>query len=337
MLAIVVLAVLLTFVAAVGLWMALFCLREAGRRRSGRGALAASALLNGIHDFRRTGDRKAFADAVAVLDPGLLLDLVPRALSELAAFERDAFETALARRRFARHLRTHFRRFDETRRILACELLAVLGGERSTAFLLGALRDRAYRVRIAAAIGLSRRSALADLGEVVGVLGKRARRSTRLVQMFAHSLPERRLEVAAVAGDSAQDPFVRVSALKALAAGGVFEEALALRLSRDASAVVIMAVGALSVDYRYACAPLILERMLASPSPAVRREAAARSRGMGNEPLAVRLNDALGDRDPSVVSAAARALVAAKGAHSDSPLLCRPAASRLTVGAHAAE
>jgi hypothetical protein len=128
--------------------------------------------------------------------------------------------------------------------------------------------------------------------------------------MFAHLLPEREAEVQSVAEDAAQDPFVRVYALRALASAGGCDDDLLLRLSGDASPVVVTAVGALSVEYRYAAAPAVLERMLTNPSPAVRREAALRSQGLGGATLQGSLRNSLHDRDSMVVSAAARTLFA---------------------------
>jgi hypothetical protein len=103
---------------------------------------------------------------------------------------------------------------------------------------------------------------------------------------------------------------LRVSALRALASRGACEDDLLLRLSGDHSPVVVTAVGALSVEYRYAAAPAVLERMLANRSPAVRREAALRSQGLKERSLRGLLRTSLHDRDPMVVSAVARTLFA---------------------------
>jgi hypothetical protein len=94
----------------------------------------------------------------------------------------------------------------------------VLGGEQSVAFLKKEMADRAYRVRVAAAIALAQRGELGELSTTVAALGKRARRSLRLVQMFAHILPVREADVRQFAQDTGQDAFVRVAALRALAA-----------------------------------------------------------------------------------------------------------------------
>jgi HEAT repeat protein len=126
--------------------------------------------------------------------------------------------------------------------------------------------------------------------------------------MFAHLLPSRETEVRSIAEDATQDAFVRVSALRALVSKGGCDEDYLLRLSEDSSPVVMTAVGALSVDYRYAAAPFILERMLSHASPAVRREAALRARGLNGGALRRSLRNSLHDRDPLVVSAVARAL-----------------------------
>jgi hypothetical protein len=321
---ILILAVLLTFLAIAALWIALLFRRAGGRRSAGLKRSGAREILESIRRFRQTGDRAALVDAVARLDAAVLLELVPRALAELRGDERDAFETALARRRFAQHLRTRFERFDESRRILACELLAVLGGERSVGFLFAAMRDASFRVRIAAAVALAQRAALTDLRAALADLGKRGRRSARLVQMFHQLLPGAQREVEAIAADVSQDPFVRVSALRALAARSGLDEEILLRLSQDPSPVVAVAVGALAIDYRYPAAPLVLERMLASRSPAVRREAAARAQALQSSALAPRLQDALRDRDFAVASAAARAIVAARRSPAERPLLLQP-------------
>jgi hypothetical protein len=128
--------------------------------------------------------------------------------------------------------------------------------------------------------------------------------------MFVHLLPNREGEVRSIAEDETQDPFVRISALRALASQGACEDDLLLRLTGDDSPVVVTAVGALSVEYRYAAAPAVLERMLANPSPAVRREAALRSQGLLGKTLRGSLRNSLHDRDAMVVSAVARTLFA---------------------------
>lgn len=249
-------------------------------------------------------------DAVAAADTAVLFAVIPRVLADLKGVERDAFETALARRGFGGYLRAKFHRFDETKKVLACELLAALGGERSVAFLSTATSDPSFRVRIAAAIALAERGEVADVAACISGLGKKARRSSRMVQMLSNLLPGREAEVRAFAEDSAHDPFVRVSALRALAAKGGCDDDLLLRLSGDVSPVVVAAVGSLSVEYRYRSAPNILERMLSSRSPAVRREAALCSQNLGGFTLASSLKRALRDRDPLVASAVSRALVA---------------------------
>lgn len=336
MLEVLILAVFLTFIAAASVWTGIVLLRAAGRERARRRKAAEAALLGGIRGYRADGDRAKLAEAVGRVDAALLFEMLPRALSVLRGDERDALETALARRRFGSYLRRRFRGFDETRRILACELLAALGGERSVERLEAALRDPAFRVRIAAAIALARRGALGDVPAAVAALGRRGRRSSRMVQMFAHLLPAQQGEIGAVAEDRREDPYVRVSALRALAAKASLDEAVLLRLAADPSPVVAMAVAALAVDYHYPAAPAILERMLASPSAAVRREAAARSHALQSRTLARPLQAALGDRDSSVVSAAARAIHARRRPPAEPLLLPSPSVPVQTAPARAA-
>jgi hypothetical protein len=310
------LAVLLTFVAVVALAAALFFVRAARRNRRQRRASGEGDVADAIRSFRRTGDSAGLADALSSIAVPALFAAIPRTLGELNSREREAFESALARRRFAPYLRENFRSFDETKRVLACELLAVLGGERSVVFLRKAVRDPAYRVRVAALIALAQRGEIGGLAACVASLNQRTRRSARLVQMFAHLLPEREAEVQSVAEDAAQDPFVRVYALRALASAGGCDDDLLLRLSGDASPVVVTAVGALSVEYRYAAAPAVLERMLTNPSPAVRREAALRSQGLGGatlQPARSRLDGRLGRRPNALRQRAGRNCVAGPG------------------------
>jgi HEAT repeat protein len=303
---------LLTFIAVVALAAALLAVRSSRRSRGERRVSGAGDVADAIRAFRRSGDTAALADALSTVSVSVLLAVIPRTLGELNCREREAFETALARRRFAAYLRENFRGFDETKRVLACELLAVLGGERSVAFLKERMADRAYRVRVAAAIALAQRGELGELSATIAALGKRARRSLRLVQMFAHILPVREADVREFAQTTGEDAFVRVAALRALAAKAGCDDELLLRLSGDASPVVVTAVGALAVEYRFAAAPAVLERMLSSRSPAVRRDAALRAFGMANAELGRSLRNSLQDPDAMVVSAAARTLFAGK-------------------------
>jgi hypothetical protein len=105
----VLLAVLLTFIAVVALAAALLAVRSARRSRSERRVWEVGDVADAIRAFRRSGDTAALADALSTVSVSVLLAVIPRTLGELNCREREAFETALARRRFAAYLRENFR------------------------------------------------------------------------------------------------------------------------------------------------------------------------------------------------------------------------------------
>jgi HEAT repeat protein len=199
---------------------------------------------------------------------------------------------------------------NEGKRLLYCELLAMLGSERSVETLWQAVGDRSPAVRIAAAISLAARGEVANLGALIEKLGRRARRSARLTILFDQLVPERTAEVRAVARDETLAPRVRLSAFQALIASSESEyRALVPEMARDRSPAIAAIASRMLIDGPHPeAAPLIAE-LLGHRDARVRREAAEAAARLGSARPTLELRHALKDRDALVHAAAARSLV----------------------------
>lgn len=300
----------LFFCAGVGMWLCLLAVRAmkvalANRRRHHRHFILAA-----MTRFRMSPDRLRLVDELRRADPRALIDIASRLLPLFTEAEREAFETALARRRLAEFMSARIGSANEAKRLLYCELLGVLGSERSLRTLWQALGDRSPAVRIAAAISLAVRGEVAEIGDVLGRIGRDARRSARLTYFFDALVPERAAEVRAIATDTAFEPRVRISAFVALAAVSEANyRQLVPVMAADAAPQVAAAAARLLLEGPHPEAARLLARLLASRFPQVRREASDAAARLGDQQVAPALRRALRDRDPLVHATAARSLV----------------------------
>ena len=299
----------LLFCAGVGMWLCLLAVRAAkvtlGRRRRRRRA----AILAAITRFRIDRDAPRLAGELRQADPAALIELASRLLPLLTSAEREAFETALARRRLAEFMTRGMRQANEGRRLLYCELLGALGGERSIETLWTAIGDRSPAVRIAAAISLAARREVSDIGALLARLGGEARRSARLTYLFDHLVRDRAAEIRGIAGDGAIEPRVRICAYLALI--GVDEAdylELVPQMAADPAPEVAAAAVRQLLERPHPQAGPLIAGLLASDSMRVRREASECAAWLGDSGLAPALRIALRDRDPLVHAAAARSL-----------------------------
>jgi HEAT repeat protein len=300
----------LFFCAGVAMWLCLLGVRAAKLLHAERRARQRQAILAAVTRSRMDADPRRLADGLRRAEPAALIQIASRVLPLFTRVEREAFEEALARRRTAFFIAERIARADEAKRMLYCELLGVLGSERSIPTLQHALSDRSPAVRIAAAISLAARGEVAAVPELLERLGPAARRSSRLVYLFDRLLAAHGDEVRAIAGDQSLEPRVRISAFVALT--GVSEadyRALLPQMAADPSPAVAAASARLLVERPHPDAAPLVARLMESPSPAVRREAAEAAAQLGDTGLKPALRRVLGDRDPLVQACAARSLV----------------------------
>ena len=300
----------LFFCAGVGMWLCLLAVRAAkillGRRRRRN----RYAVLAAMTQFRMDQDRGRLIDALRRADATALIEIASRLLPLFTPGEREAFETALARRRMARFMSKRMPVVNEGKRLLFCELLGALGSERSLKTLWDAVGDRSPAVRIAAAISLAARGEVSDLRALLDRLGVDARRSARLTYLFDRLLPGRAAEVHAVAGDPTLEPRVRISAyLSLISVSEADYRALVPAMATDPSPWIAAAAARLLLQGPHPDAYRLVGDLLASGSLMVRREATEAAARLGDRRLTPALRHALGDRDPLVHAAAARSMV----------------------------
>ncbi|HEX9932472.1 MAG TPA: HEAT repeat domain-containing protein [Allosphingosinicella sp.] len=300
----------LFFCAGIAMWLCLLGVRAAKLLHAERRARQRQGILAAMTRFRMAGDPRRLVDGLRQAEPAALIQIASRLLPLFTRAEREAFEEALARRRVARFIAERIARADEAKRTLYCELLGVLGSERSIPTLQHALSDRSPAVRIAAAISLAQRGEVDDVRELVARIGPAARRSSRLTYLFDALLAAHGDEVRAIASDPSIEPRVRISAFVALT--GVSEadhRALLPDMAADPSPSVAAASARLLAERPHPDAGPLIARLIESPYPSVRREAAEAASQLGDTGLRPALRRVLGDRDPLVQASAARSLV----------------------------
>jgi HEAT repeat protein len=294
---------------AVAMWIALVIARglrhASSRRRRERYPSAGIA----IAEFCGDGDVDALAAKLGKLAPDDVVEVAGRALPFLAEVNRRAVGAALERCGIGRHIRRRFDKANEHRRILYCELLAVIGGADATAVLGKATGNAQPAVRLAAAIALADHGRRLPLRELLERLGREARRSSRLVLLFAKLLPHQEDEIGALVLDRDAEDRLRLSALHALEmedAPSHREFLFALEEESSPALAAAAARGLTSQTDTRAGDTLI--RLLAHPAPEVRREAAVaigRARLLAGRQALVAVT---GDASPMVAGAAARSL-----------------------------
>lgn len=293
---------------AVAMWIALVLARwlrhrstvRRGRRRPAAGLALAEFCADG--DIERLGGKLAhlpLEDVVAVAG---------RALPSLSRIDRAAVGAALASLGIVGTIIRRFARSDENRRILYCELLGTIGGDRAAVALHAALKDRAPNVRIAAAIALVELGQAPAVAQLLTILGRAARGSARLVYLFEKLVVRCEAEIVRLATANSWEPRLRISALQALElASPITHRTLLLQPVHEPSEVAVEVARALARK-RGVEAGTALTALLFHSAPAVRREAAAAigTATFGTaHPALVRLTS---DPDAAVAAAAARSL-----------------------------
>ena len=300
----------LFFCAGVGMWLCLLAVRAGKIAFGGNRRRHRQMILTALDRYRAGRDRARLIEELRNADPSALVEVAARVLPLLTGDERKAFETALARRRVAQFIARKMGRASEAKRILYCELLGILGSERSLGTLWGALRDRSPAVRISAAISLAARGEPFDLKEFLARLGTDARRSSRLTYFFDRLLAERAADVRSVARDARIQPRVRISAYVALI--GLGEAAyleLVPEMASDPSPLLAATAARLLVERPHPAAAALIGRLLTSDSVRVRREATESAARLGDSRLQPALRRRLQDRDALVQAVAARSMV----------------------------
>ena len=298
---------LLLVSGTVAMWMFVICARwwraRSSARRIARQDAAEAAILS-------WGDSPCDErlQRILSLKPRLLLNALSVTLPKIEGEPKKALLAALCRSSFAKYVRRHFNKGDETERLLCCEILGAIGGDaRST--LLSALSDPAPSVRIGAAIGLAHSGGLPPLAETLGRLGPAALASSRLVHFFEALLPERRPEIMALVRNFSVNSQVRVSALTAFA----WQEGddlihLLKELADDGESSVVVEVARLLGDLDHSeCSP-ILAGLLTKNCVSIRRAAAQSLGSVGDDEFSYTLLPVLLDEDHFVRHSAARSM-----------------------------
>jgi len=299
----------LFFCAGVLMWLGLLAVRAAHLAVAARQRRHRHLILGALARFRVDRDGAAMADALHRAHPAALIDIASRVLQLFTPAESQAYRAVLERRRVAAFIRRRMGRAHEAHRLLYCEMLATLGDEASIAVLRRAVSDRSAAVRVTAAIGLAATGQLLDLRAALARLGAKARRSARLAIMFEQLLPERREDVADIARDDRLEPRVRLSAFVALT--GIDESAyrgFTEEMAQDRAPAIAASAARSLGDGRHPMAGTLLERLLASPSITVRRQATDAAARLGDGALMPALRLMLRDRDPIVHATAARSM-----------------------------
>jgi HEAT repeat protein len=308
---------------AVMMWIALVLARWLRHRASVRRRRRQPTARLALAEFCADGDAARLGATLGKLPADDVIAVVGRALPLLSRRDRAAVGAALADGGMARVILRRFARCDENRRILACELLGAIGGKDAAAGLTGALKDRAATVRIAAAIALVELGQAPPVADLLAMLGRGARGSSRLVYLLEKLVPDCQAEMVRLVTGPGAEPRLRISALQALElAAAPTHRALILRLGGEPCPHVAVAVARALARERGAETGAVLAAMMTHAAPAVRREAAAAAGSAGflaARPALVRLT---GDPDPSVAAAAARSmwLLRRQPAHRD-PIL----------------
>jgi hypothetical protein len=298
------LAAALSVCLAAFVWFALIGARAARSAMLRRSRSSREDAARALARFQRDRDPDALAKAWARVRTDELAAFLARALPMLDAADGEAARAVLRRGAFDRRMARAFPRADEGLRILYCELLAEIGGDDAKGTLQGALGDRAPAVRIAASIALAQLRAAPEIGALLAKLGTESYKSSRLVILLERLLPGEEWAIVRIASDERAEPRLRISALEALrlAGRGVHGRLLGV-LADDPQAPVAAEVARALAHDESPAASAILARLLAHPTPEVRREAARSARRDGPE-----LRRLLADRDPTVASAAARSI-----------------------------
>lgn len=292
---------------AVAMWIALVAARWLRHRASVRRRAARVTAGLAIAEFCGDGNVDALSRKLARLPADDVIAVTGRALPALARRDREAVGSALAGCGISGRVRRSLKRPDESKRVLHCELMAVIGDDDALAVLRAALRDRAATVRIAAAIALVQVGEPLPLGELLTRLGRAARESSRLVLLLEKLVPDCETEIIDLVTNHRAEPRLRVSALQALElAGAPAHGALLVRLAQDPSAPVAAAATSGLAREGGARSASVLISMLTHPAPEVRRQAAAALGGSGFTAALPALLRLTGDSHPPVAAAAAR-------------------------------
>ena len=265
-------------------------------------------VLAAITGFRSDRDAGRLVRELRQADPAALIEMASRLLPLLTSAEHEAFETALARRRLAQFMTRKMARANEARRLLYCELLGMLGGERSIETLWAAVDDRSPAVRIAARSAW-RRGGRRRCRVLLASSAPNARRSARLTYRFDHLVRERAADIREIAADREIEPRVRICAYLALT--GVNETdylELVPQMAADPVPEIAAAAVRQLLERPHPQARPLIAGLLASDSTRVRREATECASWLGDAGLAPALRIALRDGDPLVHAAAARSL-----------------------------
>lgn len=294
---------------AVAMWIALVLARWLRHRSSMRRRQRRPAAGLALAEFCADGDVETLGAKLAHLPAEDVIAVAGRALPSLSRTDRPAVGAALARCGMARAILRRFARSDENRRILHCELLGTIGGDDAAAGLRSALKDRAASVRIAAAIALVELGQAPPPAQLLSLLGRGARESSRLVYLLEKLVPHHEAEIVQLTSAHASEPRLRISALQALGlASPLTHRTLLFQLGQEPCPPVAVEVARALGRDGGAKAGAVLAAMLTHPAPSVRREAAAAigTAGLAHaRPALVRLT---GDPDPPVAAAAGRSL-----------------------------
>jgi HEAT repeat protein len=294
---------------AVVMWIALVLARWLRHRSMVRRGKRRPAAGLALAEYCADGDVDRLGGKLAHLPVDDVIAVAGRALPSLSRIDRAAVGAALASRGMARAIIRRFARSDENRRILYCELLGTIGGEDALSALRAALKDRATNVRIAAGIALVELGQAPPLAQLLTMLGRAARGSSRLVYLLEKLVPGCEAEIVRLVTTPAREPRLRINALQALGlASPLTHRALLLQLGQEPCPEVAVEVARAIGREIGAKAGAVLAAMLFHAAPSVRREAAAAigTGGFTNAgPALVRLTSG---PDPMVAAAAARSL-----------------------------
>jgi HEAT repeat protein len=302
------LAAAVSLCLAVAMWIALVLARWLRHRLIMRRGRRRPAVGLALAEFCADGDAERLGEKLAPLPADDVIAVAGRALPSLSRIDRAAVGAALASRGMARTIVRRFARSDENRRVLYCELLGTIGGDEAATGLRAALKDRATNVRIAAAIALVELGEAPPMAQLLTMLGRAARGSSRLVYLLEKLVPGDEAQIVRLASNHACEPRLRISALQALAlASPLAHRTLLLQPGHEPAEVAIEVAHALARE-RGPEAGAALTAMLSHDAPTVRREAAAAIGTAGFAKARPALVTLTGDSDPAVAAAAARSL-----------------------------